>query len=163
MESDIIVEGFNLSECMHGLQYMKFIGDGHSSVHYNIIASVPYGRHVEKIECTNHAVKCYHSRLANIVKDNPSFGGSGKLTKHSITKITQAARKAITVHSCTGDVEALRSNFRNRPKHYFGDHSNCNMTTCLQKNSSYFSHHFLQNYFMLFKVLAITSSPKYLN
>ena len=57
MESDIIVEGFNLSQCMHGLWYMKFIGDGDSSVHYNIITSVPYGRHVEKIECANHAVK----------------------------------------------------------------------------------------------------------
>ena len=56
MESDIIVEGFNLSECMHCLWYMKFIGDGDSSVHYNIITSVPYGRHVEKIECANHAV-----------------------------------------------------------------------------------------------------------
>ena len=113
MESEIIVEGFNLSECMRGLRYMKFIGDGDNSVHYNIIASVPYGRHVEKIECANHAVKCYHSRLAIIIKDNPSFGGSGKLTKRIITKITQAARKAINAHSCTGDVEALRSNFRN--------------------------------------------------
>ena len=101
------------------------------------------GRHVEKIECPNHAVKCYHSRVANIVKD--SFGGSGKLTKHIITKITQAARKAITAHSCTGDVEALRSNFRNGPKHYFGDHSNCNMTTCLQKNSSSFSQRRLKS------------------
>ena len=27
MESDIIVEGFNLSESMHGLRYMQFIGD----------------------------------------------------------------------------------------------------------------------------------------
>ena len=51
MESDIIVEGFNLSESMHGLRYMQFIGDGDSSVHYNIVTSVPYGRHVEKIEC----------------------------------------------------------------------------------------------------------------
>ena len=145
MESDIIVEGFNLSECMHGLRYMKFIGDGDSSVHYNIITSVPYGRHVEKIECANLAVKAYHSRLANIVKNNPSFGGSGKLTKHIITKITQAARKAITAHSCTGDVEALRSDFRNGPKHYFGDHSNCDITTCLQKNSSSFSQSRLES------------------
>ena len=130
---------------MHGLRYMKFIGDGDSSVHYNIITSVPYGRHVEKIECANHAVKAYHSRLANIVKDNPSFGGSGKLTKHIITKITQAARKAITAHTCTGDVEALRSDFRNGPKHYFGDHSNCDITTCLQKNSSSFSQSRLES------------------
>ena len=133
MESDIIVEGFNLSESMHGLRYMQFIEDGDSSVHYNIVTSVPYGRHVEKIECANHAVKCYHTRLANIVKDNPSFGGSGNLTKDIITKITQAARKAITAHSCTGDVEALRNDLHNGPKHYFGDHSNGNSTICSKK------------------------------
>ena len=34
---------------MYGLWYMKFIEDGDSSVHYNIIASVPYGKDVEKI------------------------------------------------------------------------------------------------------------------
>ena len=98
-----------------------------------IITSVPYGRHVEKIECANHAVKCYHTRLANIVKDNPSFGGSGNLTKDIVAKITQAARKAITAHSCTGDVEALRNDFCNGPKHYFGDHSICNSTICSKK------------------------------
>ena len=67
------------------------------------------------------------------------------MTKHIITKITQAARKAITAHSCTGDVEALRSDFRNGPKHYFGDHSNCDITTCLQKNSSSFSQSRLES------------------
>ena len=55
-ESDIIVEGFNLSEYMPGLQYMKFVGDGDSSVNYNIVVSVPHVRHVEKIECANHNV-----------------------------------------------------------------------------------------------------------
>ena len=48
---------------------------------------------VEKVDCANHAVKCYYSRLSNILKDSLSFGGSGKLTKHIITKITQAVRK----------------------------------------------------------------------
>ena len=87
METDIIVEGFNLSESMHGLRYIKMIGDGDSSVHHNIITSVSYGRYVEKIECANHAVKCYHSRLANIVKDNP-----GKLTKDIIRNITSSTK-----------------------------------------------------------------------
>ena len=67
------------------------------------------------------------------------------MTKHIITKITQAARKAITAHSCTGDVQALRSDFRNGPKHYFGDHSNCDITTCLQKNRSSFSQSRLES------------------
>ena len=57
-----------------------------ATVQFIITASVPYGRHVEKIEYPNHAAKCYHLRFANIVKDNPSVGGSGKLTNHIITK-----------------------------------------------------------------------------
>ena len=32
MESDIIVEGFNLAQEQHGVRYTKFIGDGDSSV-----------------------------------------------------------------------------------------------------------------------------------
>ena len=97
---------------MHGLRYIKVVGDGDSSVLHSIITSVPYGRYVEKIECANYAVKCYHSRLANIVKDNSSFGGHVKLTKDLIRNITQGARKAITAHSRTGNVEALRHDLR---------------------------------------------------
>ena len=36
----IIIEGFNKAESMHRLPYLKFIGDGDSSVHHNIITSV---------------------------------------------------------------------------------------------------------------------------
>ena len=43
MESDIIVEGFKLSESMHGLRYIWMIGDGDSSVHHSVLISVPYG------------------------------------------------------------------------------------------------------------------------
>ena len=85
---------------------------------------------MEKVECANHAVKCYHSRLATIVKDNSEFAGHGKLTKGIIKNITQAARKAITAHSHNGDVEALRHDLRNGPRHYFGDHSGCNASYC---------------------------------
>ena len=133
MEADIIVEGFNMSEKLHGLRYITLIGDGDSSVHHNIISSLSYGRYVEKIECANHVVKCYHSRLANIVKDNPKFGGQGKLTKGIIMKITQAARKAITAHSQSRNVEALRQDLRNGPRHYFDDHSGCDDSRCPKK------------------------------
>ena len=51
LEASIIIEGFNLSETMHGLRYIKVVGDGDSSVLHGIITSVPYGRYVEKIEC----------------------------------------------------------------------------------------------------------------
>ena len=34
------------------------IGDGDSSVHLAVSISVPYGRYVQKLECSNYAVKC---------------------------------------------------------------------------------------------------------
>ena len=76
MEANIIASGFQLSEKMHGLCYMKVIGDGDSSVLYTIQTTVQlYGREVVKIECANHAVKCYRTRLEQLVKDYPSFCG----------------------------------------------------------------------------------------
>ena len=64
MEADIIATGFRLSETMHGVRYTQVIGDGDSSVFYTIQTTVPsYGRDVAKIECANHAIKCYRSRL----------------------------------------------------------------------------------------------------
>ena len=107
MEPDIITEGFQRSEEMHGLRYMRFIGDGDSSVFHNIVTSVTYGRHVKKEECANHAVKCYRTRLEAIVKDNSSYGGRGGLTKEKIKRITTGARCAIKYHSKNGDVEGL--------------------------------------------------------
>ena len=81
MEADIIAMGFRLSETMHGVQYIQVIGDGDSSVLYTIPATVQsYGKDVVKIECPNHAVKCYRSRLEHLAKDVPSFLGQGGLT-----------------------------------------------------------------------------------
>ena len=75
MESDIIVEGFKLSESMHGLRYMWMIGDGDSSVHHSVMINAPYGRDVQKVECSNHAIKCYRSGLEKLAKENTIFKG----------------------------------------------------------------------------------------
>ena len=40
MESDIILEGFRMAEQQHGVRYIKFIGDGDSSVHAKLISGV---------------------------------------------------------------------------------------------------------------------------
>ena len=61
MESDIIAEGFSLSQQMYGLRYMAVIGDGDSSVMATIRQA--YGIFVSKIECANHACKAYRNRL----------------------------------------------------------------------------------------------------
>lgn len=89
METDMIVESFKAAESMHGLRYMYMTGDGDSSVLANVQASVPgWGSKVTKVECANHAVKCYRSRLEKIVQDFPKYKGKGKLTQRAIKRLT---------------------------------------------------------------------------
>lgn len=75
MEADIIVFGVQHSEAMHGVRYIKVMGDGVSSVLHTIHTTVSYGRHVSKLEGANHCVKCYRSHLEQLVKDFPQFMG----------------------------------------------------------------------------------------
>ena len=130
MESDILVEGFRISEQLHGVYYMRVIGDGDSSLMANIQQYVIYGPFVEKIECANHACKCYRNRLEELAKDHPEFRGRGRLTKKAIQRLTTGARIAIKMHSKTGDVEQLRKDLRNGPAHVFGEHRHCNPQFC---------------------------------
>ena len=80
MEANIIVEGFQLSEQMHGVRYLWFIGDGGSSVYHSVVNGVPsYGRCVQKDECANHAVNLiktalkYYVRTIQNIKDGMAF------------------------------------------------------------------------------------------
>ena len=126
MEANIIVEGFRLSESMHGLKYQHMIGDGDSSVHHAVRNGVPsYGRHVQKLECANHAVKCFRGHLEKLAKDNPQFKGKHGLTSNKMQQLARGMRCAIKNHSGTGDVAKLRQDLRNCPCHCFGDHRNC--------------------------------------
>ena len=122
MESDIIAEGFRLSEATHGIRFLKLVGDGDSSVLATIRQRVVYGSYVEKIECANHAVKCYRGRLEELAKDNPQYRGKGGLTKR--------AQIAIRMHSKDMNVQQLRHDLRNGPAHVFGDHSSCYLLFC---------------------------------
>ena len=107
MESDIIAEGFRLSEQLYGLRYMFVIGDGDSSVMATIRQSVLYGVYVNKIECANHACKAYRSRVEALAKDNPQFRGKGGLTKKAMQRLTIGARMAIKMHSSTHNINQL--------------------------------------------------------
>ena len=114
MESDIIAEGFSLSEQLYGLHYMFVLGDGDSSVMATIRQSVFYGVYVNKIECANHACKAYRSRLKAFAKDNPQFRGKEGLTKKPIQRFTIGARMVIKMHCSTHNSNHLRltsSNF----------------------------------------------------
>ena len=86
VESDIIAEGFTLSEQMYGRRFMSIIADGDSSVMATIWQAVSYGIFVTKIECTNHACKTYRSRLEALAKDNPQCRGKDDLTKKAIQR-----------------------------------------------------------------------------
>ena len=130
MESDIIVEGFRLSESTHGLRYMWMIGDGDSSVHHSIITSVSYGRYVQKVECSNHAVKCYRSGLEKLAKENPTFKGRNGLTSNKIKYLAKCMKCAIAQNSVNKDVTALRQDLRNCPHHCFNDHQQCCKSYC---------------------------------
>ena len=82
MEPDIILEGFKQAEQVHGVRYKRFVGDGDSSVYPTLIENVlGWGRYIEKLECANHACKCYRSGLEKLVQDKPSYKGRGGLTQ----------------------------------------------------------------------------------
>ena len=72
METDIIETGFLQSEEQHGLHYTHFIGDGDSSVYPALVSSVLYGYFIKKLECANHAVKCFRTTMENLVHNKPS-------------------------------------------------------------------------------------------
>ena len=93
METDIILKGFLHSEEQRGLRYTEFIGDGDSSVFPALISSVPYGHYIKKVECANHAVKCYPRALENLINDKPSYKGRGKLTQ-IMRKTNQSSSKS---------------------------------------------------------------------
>lgn len=131
MEVDILVSGFKSAETMHGLRYMRVIGDGDSSVISSIQQYVPiWGNMVTKVECANHAMKCYRNRLEKIVQDFPKYKGKGGLTQGVMKRLVVGARCAIKMHSSTKNVQQLRKDLRNGPSHVFNDHTHCSPTFC---------------------------------
>jgi Na+/citrate or Na+/malate symporter len=99
METDILLEGFKKAE-VFGLRYTELIGDGDSSVHPTMVSQVPvWGHAITKVECANHAVKCYRSALENLVKKKPHYKGKGNLTERMSKRLTKAARCAKTMRS----------------------------------------------------------------
>lgn len=137
MESDIISEGFRQAEKMHSVRYIRVIADGDSSMMCTIRQSVAYGMFVEKVECANHACKCYRSRLEQLAKDHPEYRGRGGLTKRAMQRITIGARLAIKMHSQTGNVRQLQHDLRNGVAHVFGEHSKCNPEFCKKSPTAY--------------------------
>ena len=99
MEADIISEGFEEAYHQHGLRYMEYIGDGDSSVQPKLVEKLPWGFAIKKLECANHAVKCFHASLENLVSTHSSYKNRGKLTETIKKRLTKAARSAIVMRS----------------------------------------------------------------
>ena len=79
---------------------MRFIGDGDSSVYSTLLQGVTgWGQHIKKLECANHACKCYRSALEKVVVENPYFKGQGGLTQRMRQRLTSAARCEIKMRS----------------------------------------------------------------
>ena len=131
METDIILQGFLEAECIHGLRYTRFIGDGDSSVHSTLIQNVPWGYAIKKVEC---ACKCYRGALEKLVQENPSYKGKGRLTQKMRQKLESSARCAIRMRSKETDrhkaITLLRQDLINGPLHCFGHHESCSADFC---------------------------------
>jgi hypothetical protein len=135
METDIILEGFKKAEQTHGLRYIRFIGDGDSSVYPTLLLHVPiWGREITKMECANHACKCYRGSLEKLVANNPAYKGKGGLTEKMRKKLTTSARCAIKMRSIEPDRESalkqLKLDLINGPYHCFGHHGKCSPDFC---------------------------------
>ena len=112
------------------------VGDGDSSVYHSVRTGVPsYSHLVQKLECANHAAKCYHSNLEKLAKENSQFKDRNGLTSSKMQQLSKGMRCAIRNHSITGDVTSLRRDLRNCPCHCFGDHYQCNSTFCKKANT----------------------------
>ena len=122
----IILEGFRQSDTQHGLWYTELITDGDSSVYPTLVQKVPYGNLIKKVECANHAVKCFHRTLEHLVQDKPSYKGRGNLTEAMRTRLTKSARCAIIMWN----KEPNKHDLKNLPLHCFGCHSRCSVDFC---------------------------------
>ena len=135
MEMDIILEGFRAAENTHGVRYMKVVGDGDSSVYSTLLQNVPgWGCDIKKIECANHACKCYRGALEKVVQENPAYKGTGGLTQKMRQKLVSAARCAIRMRSKESDrkngIKLLERDLINGPLHCFGEHVRCSPDFC---------------------------------
>eukprot|EP00102_Acyrthosiphon_pisum_P019469 XP_016656679.1 PREDICTED: uncharacterized protein LOC107882602 [Acyrthosiphon pisum] len=124
MEADGIVEGFLKSVEMHGLKYNRLIGDGDSSVTKRLHEISPYGRHfyIKKIECRNHLMRNYCSKLTALSK---------------ITKYSLQVRKYLLTNMLrfrTQKIKGIQKDLANAPFHRLGQHTNCDSYFCNGSN-----------------------------
>ena len=89
---------------------------------------------LRKLSDANHAIKCCRTHLENLVQNNPSYKGRGKLTENMRKRLTKAARSAIIMRSKEPDtrkaIRKLQHDLMNGPLHCFGYHTRCSDDFC---------------------------------
>lgn len=105
-----------LSYCYERKQHFFLVGDGDSSVFPRIRKSVSYGRSVTKIECANHVVRCYTSKLHTLRKNTKYDATVRKLLTDKLPRLTTAARGAIRHAGTHQDTQLLQEDLRNGPR-----------------------------------------------
>lgn len=143
MEADGIVEGFKCSINMHQIRYKTLIGDGDSSVTSALSESLPYGHRfvIKKIECSNHLLRNYCSKLRNIVKKTENKSGLVPITlrktlESNIIRLRQAIKGAVDYTSKLPETTIeqkvcnLKQDLLNSPCHVFGEHDKCKPYFC---------------------------------
>ena len=116
---------------------MEYIGDGDSSVQPKLVEKLPWGFAIKKLECANHAVKCFRTSLENLVSTNSSYKGREKLTEAMRKRLTKAARSAIVMRSKETNKQTvickLWHDLMNIPLHCFGYYEMCSADFCKTK------------------------------
>ena len=131
MESDAIVEGFNTTVEKRGLVYFTLIADEDSSVYKKIIDADPYKRQirVKKIECTNHLLRNFCTKMKAIVKKTTS-GQLRQIVESSIRRMRTDIVKAPKFRynqnvSIDEKTKNLYGDIQNVPSHVFDEHAEC--------------------------------------
>ncbi|KAF4528913.1 hypothetical protein B566_EDAN017330 [Ephemera danica] len=140
MEAAVVSEGFCSSEAEYGLIYDQLIADGDSSVYKKIRDAKPYkDTIVEKIECRNHLLRNFDSKLRNIASSSGRMQETGLFRKF-INENRLRMRIAISCaikyrkdeQSITmGEkIKNLKNDIMNMPYHVCGQHDNCHTYFC---------------------------------
>ena len=104
------------------------------SVQPALVCRLPWGNDIKKLECANHAVKCFRTCMEKLVTEKSTYKGRGKLTEKMQKKLTKSAQSAILMQSQEEDqqqaIHKLQEDLMNLPLHCFGYHANCSPDFC---------------------------------
>jgi len=124
--------------------YSSFVGDGDSSVHSTIQYVYP-GIEVKKIECLNHVIRNFKTKLfdisKNVVKGQDAEKiplAERKIFNGQFSRFEISVRKAVNYYQDKKNNDSwkeLAEDIRNLPMHVFGEHSKCKLYFCKYINS----------------------------